>query len=111
MWHGNRMTNSIRALSLHLTRDCMRYVAGLLDHLICEEEQGWRHRDSQRLGGLEVDDELKLHGLLHRQIGGLSTLENFVHVVGDAPPALYVAHIVGHQPSRPRNTRITKHRR
>src|SRR5262245_33515370 len=30
--------------------------ARLLDHLICHEEQGWGHREPERLGGLEVDD-------------------------------------------------------
>jgi hypothetical protein len=34
-----------RALSLHLTRDCMRHVAGLLDDLIGQQEQGGVHRD------------------------------------------------------------------
>src|SRR5262249_51012742 len=46
----------------------------LLDHLICQQEQGGGHRDPERLRGLQVDDELKLHRLLHRQVGGLGPL-------------------------------------
>ena len=38
------------------------------------------------LGCLEVDDQLELHGLLHRQVGRLGALQDFVHVGGDALP-------------------------
>ena len=38
------------------------------------------HVEAERLGGLEVDDELELGRLLHRQVGGLLALENAVGV-------------------------------
>jgi hypothetical protein len=60
--------------------------AHLLDHLIRQEEQRWRHRDPQCLGGLEVDDELELHGLLHGQVGGLGPFEDLVHIGGRTAP-------------------------
>ena len=47
--------------------------AHLLDHLIGQEEQGGGHRDPQRLGGLHVDDQLELRGLLDGEISGLGT--------------------------------------
>ena len=46
----------------------------LLDHLICQEQQGWGHRDPQRLSGLEVDDQLEFHWLLHGQVSRFGTL-------------------------------------
>ena len=35
-----------------------------------------RHLDAERLGSLEVDEELELGRLHHRQVPGLLTLEN-----------------------------------
>ncbi len=44
---------------------------GLFDHLVGDAEQLVRHIQSERSGGLEIDHQLELRGLLHRQIGGL----------------------------------------
>ena len=45
-----------RAIFVDFPRDRLRYVAGLLDHLISQQEQRGGHRNPQRLGGFEVDD-------------------------------------------------------
>jgi hypothetical protein len=46
--------------------------------------------EAKGLGGLEVDDQLELHGLLHGQVSGLGPLGDLVHVCGraavDVPP-------------------------
>jgi hypothetical protein len=44
-----------------------------------------RDRQPQRLGGLEVDDQVKLGGQLHRQLSRIGALEDFVDVVRAAP--------------------------
>ena len=43
----------------------------LLDHLIGQEEQGGGHCDPQRLGGLEVNDQLERRRLLNGKIARL----------------------------------------
>jgi hypothetical protein len=47
-----------------------------LNHLIGPAEQREREGEAERLGGLHVDDQLDLRGLLDRQIGRLLALEN-----------------------------------
>src|SRR5713101_3034376 len=46
---------------------CIRKLAGLPDHLVCLEEERRGDGEAERLGSLEIDNELELGGLLHRQ--------------------------------------------
>jgi hypothetical protein len=34
------------------------------NHLFRQDQERWWHRDPKRLGSLEIDDQLELHGLL-----------------------------------------------
>jgi len=43
---------------------CRNKTAALFDHLVCGGEQLRRQGEAEHLGGLEVDDELELGGLL-----------------------------------------------
>src|ERR1700752_531149 len=56
-----------------------------LDQLIRLEQHRWRDRQAERLRRREVDDELKLGGLLDGQVAGLGALEDLVDVGGGAP--------------------------
>ena len=40
-----------------------------LDHLVGAAEQRQRNGQAERLGGLEIEDQLDLGDLLHRQVG------------------------------------------
>src|SRR5262245_27789445 len=55
---------------------CIRKLASSPDHLISLDKDGCRHRDAQGLGRLEVDAQLELHRLLHRQVGRLDAFED-----------------------------------
>jgi hypothetical protein len=65
-------------------------TTSLPEHLVCLEEDGGGNGEAERLGGLQVDDEVDLCRLLDRQVGGLGTLQDLVHVGGDLlrPPLL-----------------------
>jgi hypothetical protein len=53
---------------------CLRKLAGLPDDLIGLEEERRGDGEAEDLSGLEIDDQLELRGLLHRQVKGLDPL-------------------------------------
>src|SRR5258706_2977613 len=57
------------------TYDVHGFSNDLLDHLVGASKQWQGNRDAERLGGLEVDDQLDFYHLLDRQIGRPGTLE------------------------------------
>jgi hypothetical protein len=56
--------------------NCFALQELLFDHLIGTAEQRERERDTERPGGLHIDDQLHLRGLVQRQVGGLLAVEN-----------------------------------
>jgi hypothetical protein len=52
------------------------------------EEDNRRNREPQRLGGLQIDDELERGGLLNGEVSWLGPLQDLVHVHGNALPTL-----------------------
>jgi hypothetical protein len=48
----------------------------LLDHFVGDGERLGLHLEAERLGGLEIDDQLELGRLRDRQVGGFGALEN-----------------------------------
>jgi hypothetical protein len=51
-----------------------RVLAGLPDDLVGLEEECRGDREAERLGGLEIDDQLEFRGLLDGQVPGLGAL-------------------------------------
>ena len=64
---------------------CIRKLAGSPDHLVRLEQQRRRDGETEGMGGLEVDDQLELRGLLHRQVAWLGAFQDAIHIVGRAP--------------------------
>ena len=58
----------------------MQQRTSLFDHLIGSRKQFVWDGESERLGGLEIDDQLKLCRRLQWKIGRLLTLEDAVDV-------------------------------
>ncbi len=51
-----------------------------LDQLSRLVQHGCGYRESEGLGGLEVDDQVELGGLLHRHVRGIGALEDPVGI-------------------------------
>src|SRR5262245_3729611 len=71
-----------------------------LHHVISPGEDGGWDRQAQDPGGLEIDDELELRGLLDRQIGRLHSLEDLVRVYRGVLVHVGQAGAVEHQTAR-----------
>src|SRR6516225_4337389 len=60
----------------------------LFDHLVGAGEQRLRHREAERLCGLEVDRQLVLGRRLHRHVGWFLALEDTIDIAGRLPERL-----------------------
>src|SRR5262245_51444164 len=69
----------------------------LLDHVGGLNEEMRRHVKAECLGGLEIDDEVKLCWLLDWQITRLRALEDLVYICGGAPIHVRKVYYIGHQ--------------
>ena len=58
----------------------------LFNHFVRAGKQRWRHRESEHIRGLEIDDEFELRWLLDREFGWLGALEDLPGVDSDLTP-------------------------
>ena len=56
--------------------------------------------ETERFGGLEVDDQLELRRLLDRQVGRLGTFENAIHEIGRASIQTENVHSIANEAAR-----------
>ena len=69
----------------------------LFDHLVGDLLEMHRHVEAQRLGGLEIDDELIFRRRLHWHVGWFLALEDAVDVAGRAPVQVNPIRPIGEQ--------------
>src|SRR5215471_2739048 len=86
-------------------------MLALLDHLIRSRQDIWRNRETDLLGGFQVNDQLKPLWLLYREIGRLRAFENLVDIRGSASEQVGNARAIGHKPPVFHKFWITVYRR
>src|SRR5215813_7809827 len=69
------------------------------DHFICPREHVRWNRQGDLLSGFEIDNELELLRLLHREVGGLGALQDLVNIRSRAVVQVAKTHAVAHEPS------------
>jgi hypothetical protein len=74
------VTQSPSRTSLHRS-----ILAQSFDQPVGAYKDGWWHFEPERLGGLEIDDQLELGRLFNGEVGGARTFENLVHLAGCTP--------------------------
>src|SRR5262245_37167414 len=95
-----RVTNARRSISLYS-----------LDDLVSSGQDRLRDREAERLGGLEIDDQLELGGLLDGEIGGFCTFQDLVDVGCGAPGNVPTARPIRHEATDLRLLPLSAHRR
>src|SRR5262245_32406897 len=50
------------------------------DHLVGTQQNRWGYGETERLGGLEVDDHLKFYRKLHREIARLRAAQDAIDI-------------------------------
>lgn len=74
-------------------------VQPLFDDLVGAREKGLRHREAERLRGLQVDHQLEVRRLLHREIGRSGAAQQLRELAAEQPVNRGETRTVGNQPT------------
>jgi hypothetical protein len=85
------------AASIALFRCLSACKRSFCDDLVGLCQQQWRHSEAERLGGLQVDRQLKFIRQLDRQVAGFRALQDAVYLAGGTDKDVEDAGAIAHQ--------------
>src|SRR5215831_6418101 len=96
-WLGENFPATFDARSADLTGLKMRRITrdASFDYLVGAGEHSRWHFEAERLGSLEINDQLVLSRRLHRQVGRLLSLEDPIDVARGEPVLVDVFSTIG----------------
>src|ERR1700674_2349126 len=86
-------TQCAPAVRLGPQRKCLIFF----DYFVGKRAYFFGKIEPERLGGLEIDDELELGRLLDGKIGRLGPLQDSIDIDGGAPVKIRSVYVIGHQ--------------
>src|SRR5262249_23563614 len=86
-------------------------LAHSFNHLVGAQQERLWNREAKRFGGREIDDEIELGRLLHRQVARLGPAQNLVDIVAGAAKQVGNVWSVGNQTTRFDELPVAVHRR
>src|SRR5262249_51440311 len=91
----------VRATAIILARPGPAWrVYILLDQLVDAQQERFRNREAERLGGRKIENQIELGRLLDRNVAGLGPAQNLVDIVGGAAIPVFEVWSIGHQATR-----------
>jgi hypothetical protein len=69
----------------------------LFDHLVCAHHGGCWNCDAERIGCLEINDQLELGGLFDRKVGRIGSVENLAGIDTDLAIRRRIGRAIGDQ--------------
>src|SRR6266550_9648217 len=92
----------LRALSqpTFATKSAKSGLTRLFDYLICSSAYRLCDCQAKRLGGLQIDDQLKSGGLINWNVARFCPVEDLVHVIGETLGEFAEIGRISHQPTQ-----------
>jgi hypothetical protein len=94
---GPPSTPDILSAGRHVSKCQHRKFAASFDHLVSTGEQRRGHREAQRFGGPQVDDQFEFRNLLHRQISRLVAFQDAAGIEADLPVGFRIVSSIAQQ--------------
>src|SRR5271166_340491 len=105
------LCTAVKDAKCHKPTYAVQQTVSLFDHFVGEQQEGFRYRQPERLGGLEIDAQRESGRLHHRQVGGLLPTQDAGDIDGSLPIQIPSSRAVANQSAARRAVTLARHGR